>query len=79
MLSWKIEELRMAAVRECKETGAAELIIPRVPDAAIYCYGANLSGNDTPAKETWLNNYKDFYGIDSSVKLRFADYEDYIN
>ena len=73
MLSWKVEGLRMAAVRECKETGAAELIIPRVPDADKYCFGANLSGN------TWMNHYKDYYGIDRSVKLRFVDYEKYIN
>ena len=71
-LSWKIEQMRMDAIEEWRQTKAAELKIPEIPDAGLYCYGANLSGN------YWKNNYKEYYGIENSVKLEFIGYKDYI-
>ena len=71
-LSWKIEKMRMDAIAQCKETNATELVIPRVPDASMYCFGANLSG------KYWLGNYKEYYGIDLNTDIIFVDYKDYI-
>ena len=41
----KIGKHRMEAIERCKENNTKELIIPRVPIANIYCYGADLSGD----------------------------------
>ena len=72
MLSWKIETIRMSEIEKCKEENSPFLIIPRVPNAGVYCFGANLED------EYWWGIFKDYYDIDSSVSLIFIDYEDYL-
>ena len=71
MLSWKIESIRLSEIEKCKSENSAFLIIPRVPNANVYCFGANLED------EYWWDNYKSYYDIDSSVSLIFLDYDVY--
>ena len=70
--SWKIEKIRMAEIKACKENNAGELYLPIVPHANLYCAGANTGGT------YWKNNYKEYYGIDEDVELNFIEYDEYL-
>lgn len=69
-ISWEVQEARLKAIEECKNTNAKELEIPRIPNERAYCYGA--SADD----EYWRDNFKEFYGIDEDVELKFINYNE---